>query len=94
MTGSRKLTSVSADYLPLHKYLDERFADVVVLKFIEIEDLLGHPLPPEARLQADWWATSGGDDAPSAQSLSWVRAHRSASANMQARTVLFERVSS
>ena len=29
---------VPAEYLPLHKYLDGRYADTVVLTFAEVED--------------------------------------------------------
>ena len=36
---------VPVGYAPLHKYLDERYADTVVLTFGEIEDLLGSKLP-------------------------------------------------
>src|SRR5437899_11157843 len=32
---------VPAEYRSLHKYLDGRYADTVVLRFAEIEDLLG-----------------------------------------------------
>jgi hypothetical protein len=49
---------------PLHKYLDGRYADAVVLTFAEIEDLAGFALPDLARLNNDWWAappeTAGG----------------------------------
>jgi len=92
MMASRPPTSVPADYRPLYTYLAERLADIVVLRFQEIEDLLGHPLPAAARLEAGWWATAAGSDAPSGQSLSWVQAHRSALANLRARTVVFERL--
>jgi hypothetical protein len=91
MTGIRKLPSVPAEYLPLYKYLDERYADIVVLSFTEIEDLLGHALPAEARLQVEWWATADATAVPSAQSLSWVQAHRSAAVNLPARKAAFER---
>jgi hypothetical protein len=47
---------VPAPYLALHKYLDERYANTVVLTFGEIEDLLGFTLPDLARLQQDWRA--------------------------------------
>ena len=50
-----------AHYAPLRKYLGTRFADTVVLKFGEIEDLLGIPLPEMARVQAGWWAAVAGE---------------------------------
>jgi hypothetical protein len=87
------LSSVPVEYRPLHTYLSERFADVVVLKLAEIEDLLGFTLPHPARLQREWWTAPDADAEPSAQSRAWTAAHRTASPNLQAETVRFERVS-
>jgi putative transposase len=39
---------VPAEYRSLHKYLDGRYADTAVLKFAEIEDLLGFAVPVRA----------------------------------------------
>jgi hypothetical protein len=89
--GVRRKNTVSDEYLPLHKYLDERYADTVVLKFTEIEDLLGHALPAEAWVEPEWWATANATGVPSDQSLSWVQAHRSASVNLTAQKAVFER---
>ena len=86
--------SVPAVYRPLHKYLAGRFADVVVLKFTEVEDILGCALPAEARLAPGWWATAAPGDEPAPQSLSWVNSQRSALANLQRGVVQFERISS
>ena len=47
--------SCPGQYLLLYKYLENRYADTVVLTFAEIEDLLGFPLPEQARLQQEWW---------------------------------------
>jgi hypothetical protein len=82
---------VPAEYLSLHKYLDERYANTVVLTFAEIEDLLGFTLPNLARLQKDWWANGDADTTPSIQSRSWTEASRSAKPNLLAQTVTFER---
>ena len=86
-------STVPAEYLPLHKYLDSRFANTVVLTFAEIEDLLGFTLPALARLQHEWWANADADSAPSAQSRSWTQASRTAKPNLLAQTVAFERAS-
>jgi hypothetical protein len=83
---------VPAEYLPLHKYLDGRYADTVVLTMAEIEDLLGHPLPEAARGDLAWWANAEGV-APSPQSHSWTRANRTAKPNLKAAIVVFERTS-
>ncbi|MCM3879451.1 MAG: hypothetical protein ND807_05020 [Vicinamibacterales bacterium] len=84
------LKSYSGEYKGLHKYLRERYANRVVLSFGEIEDLLGFSLPGPARLQAEWW-DSGGVPHRSAQSDSWTLASRTATVNLLAQNVLFER---
>jgi hypothetical protein len=86
-----RLFAVPAEYLSLHKYLDDRFANTVVLTFAEIEDLLGHALPALARLQQEWWANADPESTPSAQSRSWSQASRTAKPNLLAQTVVFER---
>ncbi len=83
--------AVPPAYLPLHKYLKNRYADIVVLAFSEIEDLLGSTLPESARLQQSWWANAEAGAAPSAQARSWTNADRTARANLQAQRVVFER---
>ena len=55
MKAGSSLLPVPAEYLPLHKYLDDRFADTVVLTIAEVEDLLGSPLPELAHLEPQWW---------------------------------------
>jgi hypothetical protein len=79
-----------AQYAPLRKYLGTRFADTVVLKFGEIEDLLGVPLPETARRHPDWWAPVVGSE-PSVQSRAWTESNRTAVPNLLARTVAFAR---
>jgi hypothetical protein len=85
--------AVPVKYRSLHKYLDDRYANTVVLTFAEIEDLLGFTLPDLARLRLDWWAGAAADSTPSAQSRSWTEASRSATPNLLAQTVVFERAS-
>ena len=82
---------VPAEYRSLYKYLEERYADAVVLTFAQIEDLLGFRLPDVARLRPDWWAPADENSAPSAQASSWTQANRTATPNLLARTVRFER---
>ena len=84
-------TDVPVEYRSLHKYLDGRYADTVVLRFAEIEDLIGVALPDLARQRQDWWEDAGADGEPSTQSRSWVRATRTAKVNLVAQTVVFER---
>jgi len=82
----------STEYRHLNKYLSGRFADIVVLTFAQIEDLLGFALPDPARLQKNWWASPEAGATPSAQATSWVQANRTAVPNLAAQTVMFERV--
>ena|SRR2546423_15444709 len=83
---------MSGTYVLLYKYLENRYADTVVLTFAEIEDLLGFALPEQARLHREWW-TSAETNAGSHYSDSWVLASRTAVPNLMARTVVFERAS-
>ena len=77
-----------AECLLLHTYLRDRYANTVVLTFVEIEDLLGFSLPAVARLQQEWWADGG---TPSAQSRIWSQARRTVTANLRSQTAIFER---
>jgi hypothetical protein len=86
-------SSVPTEFLPLHKYLDGRYADTVVLTFSEIEDLIGITLPDLARSDKDWWRNGDEGGAASPQSYSWTRANRTAKANLSAQIVVFDRTS-
>ena len=81
----------AGEYHLLHKYLRDRYANRVVLTFAEIEDLLGFSLPDLARVQLAWWAAGDFVAAPSTQSFAWTLAGRSASVNLPAQNVVFER---
>jgi hypothetical protein len=87
-----QLRAMVGKYVLLYKYLENRYANTVVLTFAEIEDLLGFALPEQARLQQEWWAGADGHAAPH-YSDSWILASRTAVPNMSARTVVFERAS-
>jgi hypothetical protein len=81
----------AGEYELLHRYLRDRYANRVVLTFAEIEDLLGFSLPDLARVHPAWW--DGGDfvNDPSTQSFAWTLAGRTASVNLPAQYVVFER---
>lgn len=82
----------TGEYRLLYKYLRDRFADRVVLTFGQIEDLVGFSLPSGARLQREWWNVAASTSAPESEpSASWTLADRTASVNLSARTVAFER---
>ena len=90
---AQKREGEAGEYWLLYKYLRDRYADCVVLTFVEIEDLLGFSLPDSARREGKWWSGPGSDlVAPgSAQSDAWTLASRTATVNLAARNVVFER---
>ena len=79
----------AGEYQLLYKYLRDRFANRLVLTFAEIEDLLGFSLPPPARNELTWW--SNPVESRSAQSKAWLLADRTATVNLMAQCVVFER---
>ena len=84
---------MSGKYLSLYEYLENRYANIVVLTFAEIEDLLGFRLPAPARLRQEWWTNADPDTAKPGYSDSWTLASRTARPNLPAQTVVFERAS-
>jgi hypothetical protein len=78
-------------YHLLHLYLRDRFANRVVLTFAEIEDLLGFHLPDAARCDAAWWGLGEASGVASPQSDAWILANRTASVNLSAGRVVFDR---
>lgn len=85
--------SGTAPYSALHAYLKGRHADRVVLTFAQMEDLIGFSLPDAASLNPEWWSNDV-NDAGSPQARVWVQGGRTATPNLSARIVVFERVSS
>ena len=82
---------MSGEYAALHTYLDGRYAETVVLTFVDIEALLGFPLPADARVNGEWWTPGPGTAPATRYADAWRLAHRTACPNLQARTVAFER---
>ena len=82
---------VAARYSALYTYLERRYASNVVLTFEQMESLLGFSLPAPAWTEREWW-TSPTDDADG-HSGAWSAARRTATPNLSARTVAFERLS-
>jgi hypothetical protein len=89
--AARGESSDAGEYQLLHQYLRDRFADRVVLTFAQIEDLLGFPLPDSARRERAWWGAADPAALRSVQSEAWTLAGRTATVNLPARSVLFER---
>jgi hypothetical protein len=86
----RPARKVDGKYLLLNEYLENRFANTVVLTFGQIEDLVGSELPAVARTDMTWWT---GDPAAgeSRHAQAWTLAGMTAKPNLYARNVLFER---
>lgn len=85
-----KAGHVPRELAALHHYLTNRYADIVVLTFDQIEGVLGFRLPDSARTQEEWWTgTSRDGDEPSC-SDAWTLAGMTARPNLLAQTVVFE----
>jgi hypothetical protein len=92
MSASTLSSLTSGGYGSLQKYLTARYADAVVLTFAQIEDLLGFPLPDAAWEEPGWWALPATGTVSSTQSQSWTLAKRTATPNLPAETVRFDRI--
>ena len=79
---------VPAEYLALYTYLENRYASTVVLTFEQMEALLGFALPASACTEPGWWAAAA---IPTCHSAAWTGAGRTATPNLLARAVTFER---
>jgi hypothetical protein len=89
--AARRGGGADGEYRLLHEYLKNRFADRVVLTFSQIEDILGSSLPGVAWVERSWWEHSEPGSQRTRQSDAWTQAGRSASVNLLAQCVLFER---
>lgn len=90
VTLSRPKPRVPDEYLPLYAYLEHRYASTVVLTFDQMESLLGHALPAPAGATRDWWTNDA--DTADRHAYTWTAARRTATPNLTARTVSFERL--
>jgi hypothetical protein len=78
-------------YQPLYKYLENRYAAIVVLRLSEIEDILGFALPANARTDRTWWTIADPHTSAGAYGDAWASAKRTAVPNFPAGTIIFER---
>jgi len=83
----------SGKYPFLYQYLQDRYADTVVLTFDQIESLLGCALPDQARLNQQWWTNGDGTATGAQYSDCWISARRVATPNLPGQTVSFDRAS-
>jgi hypothetical protein len=79
---------VPREYRALYTYLEHRYASVVVLTFEQMEALLGFALPALACTEPEWWTAAA---VSTLHSSAWTGAGRTATPNLLARTVTFER---
>ena len=79
-----------SEFSAFHGYLEHRYADLVILSFGQIEDLLGSRLPDRARVDAGWWA--GGEPDTARYAVAWRQSGRTARPNLPAGNVAFERI--
>ena len=87
------MRAMTGKYLLLYEYLENRYANSVVLTFAQIEDLVGFPLPDQARCQREWWTGAGAAQAGASYADAWKLASRTASPNLLAKIVAFDRAS-
>jgi hypothetical protein len=83
---------LSGRYAELFDYLERRYASTVVLTFAQMEDLVGFALPDRARTDREWWAADPRS-AEGSYANAWMQARRTATPNLLARNVVFERAS-
>jgi hypothetical protein len=86
-------TRAGGKFQPLYKYLEDRYATMVVLKVSEIEDILGFALPAQARTDRAWWTVADPNTPAGPYADAWKSARRTAVPNLLAHTVAFERMS-
>ena len=79
----------STPYSSLNAYLEHRYASNVVLTFEQIESLLGFSLPAPASTQSEWWTSPTGEI--DGHTEAWTLTGRTATPNLFARTVAFNR---
>jgi hypothetical protein len=82
---------VAGRYALLYEYLEHRYADTVVLTFAQIEDVVGCALPEQARMRREWWTDAAVSDAGTSYADAWRLASRTASPNLFAQIVTFDR---
>jgi hypothetical protein len=90
--AKRHRSNRAGKYRLLYEYLENRYANNVVLTFGQIEDLLGFTLPDSARTDKEWWTIADIGIADAQCSDAWTLARRTARPNLSAQTVDFERL--
>jgi hypothetical protein len=89
----RRGSGIAGKYRTLYEYLDKRYANTVVLTFGQVEDLLGFSLPDLASTDPAWWTSVDIGTTEARCSDAWTLSRRTATPNLGAKTVAFERES-
>jgi len=89
----RRGREMSGKYRGLYEYLERRYANTVVITFAQMEDLLGFALPDRARTDREWWTAQVTSTAEPSPSNAWTLTGRTATPNLLARNVVFDRAS-
>ncbi len=77
-------------YESLGQFLKSRREGLVPMTFIEIEKIIGAPLPPSAHKHRPWWSNNGDN---SALTRAWLEAgFKSEQVDMAAQRLVFRRV--
>jgi hypothetical protein len=80
----------ASKYQPLTRHLRAQRADVVRMKFADIERVIGAKLPPSADHNRAYWSNNGSN---SVMTKAWLAAgFRSEQVDLAARTLVFRRV--
>jgi hypothetical protein len=78
-------------YNPIHDRLQRSNAASLKLSFVEIEHLIGRPLPQSAYDRAEWWSNEDLGTTKHVQCRAWQTAGYNAEVNLGDRTVTFWR---
>jgi len=89
---ARPPVRVFRPYSSLNAYLEHRYVSNVVLTFEQIESLLGFSLPASASTEREWWTSPTGEI--DGHTEAWTLTGRTATPNLFARTVAFNRSTS
>ncbi len=88
LVGTRD-RSIPPRYRPLADYLMQQPNSEVGLSFRDIDEMLGEPLPPSARVHRPWW----GNHVQHTQAKAWMNAGwKVNSLDMRNETVTFKRM--
>ena len=76
----------------LSRYLKNQTAALLILRFTEIETIIGAKLPPSARTHGEWWWSDTDAGSTHVQCRAWVRnGYFTDNVNLDAEQVTFRK---